>query len=246
VWDDKLNESAGHLFLTAIEKQLKAADKVIVVWSERSKVRGWVLDEASHGASRGALIPVRIDDGALPLGFGQIQTLDFRGWDGDTASKSWLSLLESIERSGSGPDGDFSEAPVAIVRPVMISTAVCGLLSGVLLWVAYRGVTSTGILGSPFLSALSFGFGASALVSLSSGLEMRRFGYVNTGLLVRQVARSASLGVVVALVASVVRLLAGAPPQPDDLMRELVSWTILWTVAVAVLRLFRQGVQQLR
>lgn len=75
VWWDAALEG-GHHFAAEIERELNAADAVVVVWSEASVTSNWVLDEAMHGRDRGCLIPVRFDETMPPLGYRQIQTID--------------------------------------------------------------------------------------------------------------------------------------------------------------------------
>lgn len=75
VWWDAALEG-GHHFAAEIERELEAADAVIVLWSEASVQSNWVLDEAMHGRDRGCLIPLRLDGTMPPLGFRQIQSID--------------------------------------------------------------------------------------------------------------------------------------------------------------------------
>ena len=74
VWWDAALEG-GHHFAAEIERELEAADAVVVVWSAASVQSNWVLDEAMHGRDRGCLIPIRFDDSQPPLGFRQIQSI---------------------------------------------------------------------------------------------------------------------------------------------------------------------------
>ncbi|MGD8832716.1 MAG: toll/interleukin-1 receptor domain-containing protein, partial [Pseudomonadales bacterium] len=71
-WDREL--LAGPRFAETIEHELEAARCVVVVWSERAVTSGWCLDEAGEGLERRRLVPVRIDDVRLPLGFRSLQT----------------------------------------------------------------------------------------------------------------------------------------------------------------------------
>ena len=75
VWWDAALEG-GHHFAAEIERELNAADAVIVLWSEASVQSNWVLDEAMHGRDRGCLIPVRFDETVPPLGYRQIQSIE--------------------------------------------------------------------------------------------------------------------------------------------------------------------------
>ena len=54
-------------------RELAAARCVIVLWSKDSCVSLWVLEEATDGRERGALIPVLIEAVRPPLGFRSIQ-----------------------------------------------------------------------------------------------------------------------------------------------------------------------------
>jgi hypothetical protein len=84
VWWDAALEG-GHHFAAEIERELEAADAVLVVWTEASVQSNWVLDEAMHGRDRGCLIPVRFDDTSPPLGFRQIQSIELA--EGDSAQE---------------------------------------------------------------------------------------------------------------------------------------------------------------
>ncbi len=74
VWWDAALEG-GHHFAAEIERELTAADAVVVVWTPASVTSNWVLDEAMHGRDRGCLIPVRFDETPPPLGYRQIQSI---------------------------------------------------------------------------------------------------------------------------------------------------------------------------
>ena len=66
-WDREIH--AGPRFDQVIEKALDQASCVVVVWSRQSVQSDWVQTEASEGLERDILVPVRIDDVRLPLGF---------------------------------------------------------------------------------------------------------------------------------------------------------------------------------
>ncbi len=74
VWWD-WNLIGGSNFRAEIRKQLDAADKTIVIWSPRSVVSAFVLDEASVGRRQGKLIPVSIEAVEPPFGFGDLHTI---------------------------------------------------------------------------------------------------------------------------------------------------------------------------
>jgi tetratricopeptide (TPR) repeat protein len=100
-WDTQL--IAGDQFRDVLHRQLEAAQCVVVLWSASSVSSRWVLDEARRGADRDVLVPARIDEVPIPLGFGEAQTADLIGWDGRrTGGRGLEQLLAGIERVVTG------------------------------------------------------------------------------------------------------------------------------------------------
>ena len=81
VWWDRYVKG-GHEYAPEIERALRDADKVVVLWSHNSVASGWVRDEAGLARDTGRLVPATIDGTPAPLGFGQYQLVDLRGWKG--------------------------------------------------------------------------------------------------------------------------------------------------------------------
>lgn len=104
-WDREL--FAGPAFSEQIGEALSGAKAVIVLWSQASVASNWVRDEAHNGETRGALIPVRISNVALPLGFGQYQTADLSGWDGSPDDEALDGLLRGVSHLISRPITNF-------------------------------------------------------------------------------------------------------------------------------------------
>ena len=75
VWWDR-HIKGGARYSKEIEHALKAADAVVVLWSERSVESDWVRDEAAAGRDTGRLVPATLDGTPPPLGFRQYQTID--------------------------------------------------------------------------------------------------------------------------------------------------------------------------
>jgi tetratricopeptide (TPR) repeat protein len=96
VWWD-LHVRGGAQFSKVIEEALKAADAVIVLWSNNSVESAWVRDEAAAGRDRGRLIPVTIDGTQAPLGFRQFQTIDCSRWNGRGKAAEVQTLLAAID-----------------------------------------------------------------------------------------------------------------------------------------------------
>jgi len=95
-WDRDLR--GGSEFATVIEQQLAAARVVIVLWSGPSVESGFVRDESARALAAGKLLPVRIEAVALPLGFGQIHTLDLLDWNGAADDASLQQLVYEVRQ----------------------------------------------------------------------------------------------------------------------------------------------------
>jgi hypothetical protein len=100
-WDRKL--LAGDPFDKTIQQALDAARCVIVLWSKTSVSSGWVKDEASEGAKRGILVPVLIDEIAIPLGFRQLHTARLTNWEASSLPPEFREVLESVRQLLSRP-----------------------------------------------------------------------------------------------------------------------------------------------
>ena len=59
-WDTNL--TSGEVFREVIDRELAAADAVIVIWSAHSVASNWVVSEADDAARRGKLITLRNSD----------------------------------------------------------------------------------------------------------------------------------------------------------------------------------------
>src|SRR5689334_3475026 len=69
-WDRDL--VAGSEFAAVIETQLNSAAVVLGLWSSESVRSAFVRDECGRALRAGKLLPVRIEEVDLPLGFGQL------------------------------------------------------------------------------------------------------------------------------------------------------------------------------
>ncbi len=109
VWWDR-QVLPGEVFEEVIAASLTAAQAVIVLWSKASVQSRWVKDEAGQAADRGVLFPVRIEEVGLPLGFGQLQTVDLADWAGEPSHPELDRLLAGLEKrlglSSQKPSGE--------------------------------------------------------------------------------------------------------------------------------------------
>ena len=117
-WDHEIH--AGEAWRREITKALKAAGCVIVLWSEHvvgsDSVEGseFVMDEASRAKDRGILLPARIENVEIPVGFGTIQTEDLLEWDEGNEHPSVQRLIVAVDRmlarSGPRPESEWESA----------------------------------------------------------------------------------------------------------------------------------------
>ena len=117
VWRDEDDIGGGASFSSEIEKALKEADAVLVLWSAESVQSGWVRDEAGYGRDAGKLIPFLLDRTEPPLGFRQFQSIDLAKWkDGGPGSAD--SIRRAIERvAGLPPAAPVPRRPASRLLP---------------------------------------------------------------------------------------------------------------------------------
>jgi len=96
VWWD-LNLISGQPYRAAIRAVIDQCKAAIVLWSEKSVLSDFVMDEASYAHRLGKLCPARIDGVDLPMGFGQTHTADLVGWDGETSHKGFQNVVSAVE-----------------------------------------------------------------------------------------------------------------------------------------------------
>lgn len=93
-WDRKI--PVGKSFHEVIEDAIDAARCVIVIWTDNSVESDWVRNEADEGNRRSILVPVRMGEVRIPLGFRHLQAADLQSWNPGATHAEYDSLLESI------------------------------------------------------------------------------------------------------------------------------------------------------
>jgi len=106
-WDRSL--AAGQDYTAIIEKELKDAKAVIVVWTQSSANSTFVRDEAGRARDEGRLVPVMLDNVQIPLGFGAFQAEDFTRWNGGANAPQMQLLVEVLSAKLSGREVNTSE-----------------------------------------------------------------------------------------------------------------------------------------
>ncbi len=111
-WDRHL--LAGEVFDDVLEREITAAKCVLVLWSGKSIASQWVRNEADEGATRNAMVSVRIEDVRVPLAFRRIQAADLVGWRGDPSDQRLTEVIRAISvllKKETNPAPALSEAP---------------------------------------------------------------------------------------------------------------------------------------
>ena len=114
-WDRHLH--AGSRFAAEIDKALKNAEAVVVMWSPASIDSAWVQDEAAEGRDSGRLVPVSLAGAKPPLGFRQFQTIELGRWDGNGSPEAMDDLLEAISRTCGTTQSAAAGSPRKSVEP---------------------------------------------------------------------------------------------------------------------------------
>ena len=128
VWWDR-HVHGGANFSSEIERELKDADAVIVLWSPASLSSAWVQDEAAEGRDSGRLVPAILDSVKPPLGFRQLQCIDLSSWNAQGQTEAIEDLLTAISKmAGDGAQSNASRTE-ASSKPVSICVLPFGNLS---------------------------------------------------------------------------------------------------------------------
>jgi hypothetical protein len=130
VWWDAVLRS-GETFDEVIEKELRAAKAVVVLWSKRSVASRWVRAEATLADRANKLVPVIIEVCDRPIIFELTHAAELADWNGDTADSRWQVLVSDLRRLVGGGEEETVEvrvevpvAPEPAAKPEPIVAAV--------------------------------------------------------------------------------------------------------------------------
>jgi tetratricopeptide (TPR) repeat protein len=146
-WDRAL--LAGDDIEAEIDRQLAAADVVIVVWSAASAASNWVRSEANAGLEAGKLVPAQIAPVRIPRPFDQFHTANLAAWP-EAAGSGFEALVLAIRATASGTRPQPGPSPRqarqrtlwpigAAVSAVVITAAFLGDVSGLVSSLAVGG-----------------------------------------------------------------------------------------------------------
>jgi hypothetical protein len=96
VWfDDELVK--GRDFGTQIDRKIREARALVVLWCPLSIESRWVVEEAHLADERGILIPVVIESCRPPVGFSRQGYIDLSSWEGSPRSHQLDPLIKALE-----------------------------------------------------------------------------------------------------------------------------------------------------
>ena len=102
-WDAALD--SGDDFDSVVERALKSAKVVVVLWSKTSVASRWVRSEATLADRLGTLVPATIEPCERPIAFELVQTADLTAWKGNVADPTWRAFeREVLRRLAEGPE----------------------------------------------------------------------------------------------------------------------------------------------
>jgi hypothetical protein len=86
------------------DAKLNGAGAIVAVWSERARRSEIVRSEAATGLYKNKLIQVRIDPGAPPRPFDQVEVIDLSQWRGAYDDSNWRKLILALRRAVGEPE----------------------------------------------------------------------------------------------------------------------------------------------
>jgi len=95
-WDSAL--LAGQDFHEEIEQEIEKAGCMIVAWSAISRKSRWVKGEATLGARRKILVPIKFDSVDPPIDFITLHTENCATWKGDIQSVEFSKLQQAVTK----------------------------------------------------------------------------------------------------------------------------------------------------
>jgi hypothetical protein len=95
-WDASLH--SGETFDEVIERNLRDAKAVVVLWSPRSVASRWVRAEATLADRRNKLVPAIIEACDRPIVFELTHTAELSDWHGDTSDVRWRQFVHDLHR----------------------------------------------------------------------------------------------------------------------------------------------------
>ncbi len=118
-WDDALR--SGEAFDESIERALREAKAVVVLWSTNSVTSRWVRAEATQADRNRTLVPVTIESCQRPIIFELTHTADLSHWRGNSDDKAWQSLVADVLRLVDAQTAPRAFQPGTVLSPAAAS-----------------------------------------------------------------------------------------------------------------------------
>jgi hypothetical protein len=131
-WDQSL--PGGEAWRDQINTALESAGCVVVVWTQASvgPDGGFVRDEAGRAKARDLLVPVRLDNVAPPLGFGELQAIDLRRWKTSAKDPFLLDLVAACKAKLESRPAPAGKGPAArLFRRARLGSLVSAALAAI-------------------------------------------------------------------------------------------------------------------
>lgn len=121
-WDRGL--VAGESFAGTIQTELDRAGCVVVLWSQAAAKSQWVTAESQRAFDAGKVLPVLLDNWALPLPISSVQAPGLAGWDRTSGAPELQELIDAINTK-IDPSKLVATAPGPLFRCVAIGDWGC-------------------------------------------------------------------------------------------------------------------------
>ena len=103
-WDREL--ATGDDYAQVIEREIEAANCVVVAWSATARDSLWVRAEANEALDQNKLVQINFDGAKLPLPFTMLHWLDFSAWPGSREQMPWPHLQSRVDSLLGGPSDE--------------------------------------------------------------------------------------------------------------------------------------------
>ena len=122
-WDASLR--SGETFDEVIERNLRDAKAVVVLWSPASVASRWVRAEATLADRRNKLAPAIIEPCDRPIIFELTHAAELSGWTGDTSDPRWRTFVSDLHRltTAASDRGHAAADPPAQPQPTAVTGA---------------------------------------------------------------------------------------------------------------------------
>jgi TolB-like protein len=182
-WDVGLR--AGEAFDQAIEKAIRGAKAVVVLWSAQSVKSRWVRAEATLADRCRTLVPVMIGPCERPIIFELTHTAELEHWHGDLSDGAWSAFLADVTRMVAQEAPPATDVPAVPFAPPSVAETLKPGQSGSAPSLAVLPFTNRS--GLPDDEVFAGGMVEDVISALSQGVNVRVLGAMATANLSRAV-----------------------------------------------------------